>query len=63
MTTSLPVQDVYECVQRYQALILLSPITTESKVQRGLLFVLDLMKNRMLFAFKIAERSYLSNKC
>lgn len=55
MTTSLPVQDVYECVQRNQALILLSPINAESKIQRGLLFVLDLMKNRMLFAFKIVK--------
>jgi hypothetical protein len=44
MTTSLAVRYVYKYAQGNQALISFSPVITERKIQRGLLFVLDLIK-------------------
>ena len=62
MTTSLPVQDVYECVQRNQTLILFFPINTKVKVHHGLSFVLDLAKNGQFFAFNILAKRTLSKQ-
>jgi len=56
MTAALLLLRVYKFVQNSYTLIFLPGLHIETKIQRGLPFILDLYKKKEIFALKIAEK-------